>query len=281
LVGLVAAHPATAEAVELEWRDNYQVAYKEAADQHKMLLILFQAERPDALQTAVEAAFENDARIREQLARFVLVRLPVDTVIHVDGKPVTLLRHPSMAEMHGRAGLAIIDLIHEEKPYYGRVVSAYPFMRGKYYAFRVEYLPTILTLPPGTITQRTMIWAVRVHPEGPASTRGVKNPLLAREAQSHSRYQARIGVQGHQRWNLRFHRIRRLLAALGFRGEPVEVVAESWPNQTMIDSCLDCVRSWRHSSGHWNAVKSYHQAYGYDIQRGPNGIWYGTGIFAN
>jgi hypothetical protein len=257
------------------------VAYKQAADQHKMLLIFFQRERPDALQTAVEAAFENDARIRGQLARFVLVKLPVDTAIHVNGKPVTLLDHPSMAEMHGRAGLAIIDLAHEDKPYYGRVVSAYPFMRGKYYAFRVEHLPTILALPPGTITQRTMIWAVRVHPENPASTRGVKNPALASEAQSHSRYQAQLGMQGHQRWNVRFHRIRRLLAALGFRGAPVEVVAESWPNQTMIDSCIDCVQSWRRSSGHWNAVKSYHQAYGYDIQRGPNGIWYGTGIFAN
>jgi len=60
-----------------------------------------------------------------------------------------------------------------------------------------------------------------------------------------------------------------------------EVVAESWPNQTMLDSCVDCVDSWRHSSGHWQGVRSPHRAYAYDIRRGSNGIWYATGLFAD
>jgi hypothetical protein len=64
-------------------------------------------------------------------------------------------------------------------------------------------------------------------------------------------------------------------------GSASEVVAESWPNQTMIDSCLDCVDSWRHSSGHWGAVRRQHRFFAYDIRRGRNGIWYGTGIFAD
>ena len=68
---------------------------------------------------------------------------------------------------------------------------------------------------------------------------------------------------------------------MGGAGTPVEVVAESWPSQTMVDSCIDCVASWRHSEGHWRAVNGYHASYGYDIKRGGNGIWYGTGIFSN
>jgi hypothetical protein len=60
-----------------------------------------------------------------------------------------------------------------------------------------------------------------------------------------------------------------------------EVCAESWPGQGMIDSCIDCVDSWRHSSGHWQGVSRRHRAFGYDIRRGRNGIWYGTGIFAD
>ena len=49
----------------------------------------------------------------------------------------------------------------------------------------------------------------------------------------------------------------------------------------LIDSCIDCVASWRHSPGHWGAVRGRHRLFGYDIRRGRNGIWYGTGIFAN
>ena len=65
----------------------------------------------------------------------------------------------------------------------------------------------------------------------------------------------------------------------GERGMPVEVVAESWPDQDLMDSCVDCVASWRQSEGHWNAVKAKQVSYGYDIREGSNGIWYATGIF--
>jgi len=92
-------------------------------------------------------------------------------------------------------------------------------------------------------------------------------------------------VQGHQQWESRFHRIISRLTGRG-RGRamspaPIEVVAESWPNQNLVDSCVDCVDSWRHSSGHWAAVNGEHDSYGYDIQLGTNGIWYATGIFSN
>jgi hypothetical protein len=122
-----------------------------------------------------------------------------------------------------------------------------------------------------------MIWAVRIHPERPASTTGHEDPQLAQAATNHSQHQANLGVQGHQQWDSRFHRVRSMVGA----STASEVVAESWPGENMIDSCIDCVASWRQSSGHWRAVRRRHRFYGYDIRRGRNGIWYGTGIFAN
>ncbi len=122
-----------------------------------------------------------------------------------------------------------------------------------------------------------MIWAVRIHPESPASTAGSFNRALEDSAMEHSEYQARIGVQGHQGWESRFQHVVSAAHASGAS----EVVAESWPSQDLIDSCIDCVASWRQSPGHWEAVRGRHRLFGYDIRRGSNGIWYGTGIFAD
>ncbi len=57
-------------------------------------------------------------------------------------------------------------------------------------------------------------------------------------------------------------------------------MAESWPNEDLVEACVDCVHSWRQSPGHWSAVQDRHRMFGYDIKRGVNGIWYATGIFA-
>jgi len=215
-----------------------------------------------------------------------LVRLPLDARVPVDGKPSVLLSSPAFAELRSGPGLAILDLAHADASYYAYVVSICPFIAGKYYHFAPEHVATLLDLPAGSITQRTMVFAVRIHPERPASTLGEASPVLYEEAESHSHYQAQIQVQGHQQWESRFQRIiGRLFGRAGrssnVQAMPAEVVAESWPNENLIDSCVDCVDSWRHSSGHWSQVHAQHVSYGYDIQRGNNGIWYATGIFSN
>jgi hypothetical protein len=137
-------------------------------------------------------------------------------------------------------------------------------------------LVTALDLPAGTLTQRSLVWAVRMHPEAPQSTGGRFHNVLASGANEHASYQARVRQQGHQNFGSRFPR---LSAAAG--SSVTEVCAESWPNQTLMDSVVDCVASWRHSSGHWRGVSRPHRAYAYDIQRGSNGIWYATGLFAD
>jgi hypothetical protein len=270
--------PRTVETAEPLWHDRYDVAWKQAEQQQRMMLIQFTAEKPTRIQQDLEKLIASDTKLQAKLANFVLAKLPLDATVVIGGQTQSVIGHPAFAEMHGYPGLAIIDLAHEGTPHFRRVVTAYPFMYGKYFRPQASHLPVLLNLPPGTITQRTMIWAVRVHPERPASTTGAVSPTLVDAANNQSRYQADVGVQGHHNWEGRFHRLR---GVLGGNRTPVEVVAESWPSQTMIDSCIDCVASWRHSEGHWRAVRSNHRVFGYDIKRGRNGIWYGTGIFSN
>ncbi len=259
---------------ELNWHTDYSEAMREAKDEKKMLFVFFH----DKAQTAARRGFEEgvlrDARIVEKLSRYTVATLPTDAAIVVQGRSTPLLKHAAFAEMLGRQGVAIVDLRHENADYYGRVVSTFPFTSGKLYT--IPAMEIVLDLPPGTLTQRTMIFAVRRHPEAPKSTEGGMSPLLLHEASLQSDHQAAILLQGHHSWDSRFQRISSQLPG-GLNAQ--EVVAESWPNENLVEACIDCVDSWRQSPGHWGAVRSWHPLFGYDIKRGRNGIWYATGLF--
>jgi len=255
------------------WHDDYTKAMDQARAQRKMLLIVFQA-AANAAMPAFEGKSLADDEVHRLLEPFVLCRLPLDATIEKDGQSLRIVDHGAFAEMHGRQGVAIVDLAHDGEGINGHVVSTFPFSAGRYY--QADSMKVILTLPPGTLTQRTMVYAVRMHPERPASTSGEVSPVLETAAQSHSTLQAKIQVQGHHAWESRFHRIS---AQLPGGMLPQEVVAESWPNEDLVEACVDCVASWRQSPGHWSAVRDRHPLFGYDIKRGRNGIWYATGIF--
>jgi hypothetical protein len=262
------------------WLNDYAEAVRKAKSEQKMLLVHF-CQPGDANGAAIERTLSAPQN-RLKVQRFVLARLSTGAQIQQQGRTTRLLDHGSFSELRGGQGLAVIDYAHLKQPYYGYVVSALPTIGGRYYQFRPEHVATVLDLPAGTLTQRTMVFAVRTHPERPASTYGDPDPVLFDEATSHSTYQARIRYQGHHGWGSRFQRILGRLAGRNrFGGAPVEIVAESWPNQDLNDACVDCVQSWRQSSGHWGNVRAQHASYGYDIRRGENGIWYATGIFSN
>jgi len=260
----------------LEWNTDYNTAYRAAKRAKRMLLINITPSGENAQQEQVEQYIAANPALQSKLEQVQRARVPVDAELTVDGKVQKLLSFGAFAEMHGGPGFVLIDLRNVGQPYYGHAVNVLPYASGKYYHWRSDYLPVVLDLPPGTLTQRTMVWAVRVHPERPASTFAEQHPTLAQGATQHSSYQASIGVQGHHHFESRYGQ---LSGAAG--GSVSEVVAESWPDQNMIDSCIDCVSSWRQSPGHWGAVVRRHRAFGYDIRRGRNGIWYGTGIFAD
>lgn len=276
-----------APAKPLVWLDDYRTATDQAkADKKNVLIHFYRASdqtkknAPNAIDSVanIERTL-SEPGIRERLDNYVLVKLPIETEIKVKGESVKLLSHGAFSELRKGPGVAMIDYAHEKAPYHGYVVSVLPFTPGKYYQFRTSHLLTMLDLPAGTLTQRSMIFAVRIHPERPASTNGEDDPILLSEAKSHSNYQAQIRVQGHHHWESRFQRIIGRLLGRGKSGSPVEVVAESWPSQDLMDSCVDCVASWRQSDGHWSAVSARQASYGYDIRQSDNGIWYATGIF--
>lgn len=255
------------------WHADYSKAVAQAKRDGKMLLIHFVDEN-DQRSRSLESVALQDADVGRLLNRYALLRLPHDATVPIDDKEVTLLKHEAFSEMLGRPGLAIVDYAHRNSAHYETVVSQFPLTETLSYSAR--QVAVMLDLPPGTLTQRTLIYAVRTHPERPASADGELLPELQREAESHSSYQARILRQGHHQWEVRFHRLNALLP----RGLVArEVCAESWPGQSLVEAAIECVRCWRLSSGHWSAVRARQSAFGYDMKRGRNGVWYATGVF--
>ncbi len=263
-----------AKVPPIRWQSNYFDAVRTATQRRQMLLVLFRTPGGCALCDRFEKETLADVQVRFRLAQTVCLKLPLDAKVPEGDRLVALLDHPAFAEMHHTPGLAILDYAHPEPHLFGQVVSVFPFLDGQVYS--VDQMKAILDLPPGTLTQRTLIYAVRTHPERPASANGRFDPLLAAEAESHSQYQAQILRQGHHFWESRFHRINSRLPAgcLAF-----EVCAESWPGQALLPAAIECVRCWRLSAGHWRSVSSPCTVYGYDMKRGANGVWYATGIF--
>ncbi len=267
----------------LNWYTDYAAACDEARSAKKMLLVNFVPRDQSDAQRGLEKFLRSDQSIRGQLNDYVLVRVSEDEragglLIPLRKKNrVRLIEDATFQHLGGKPGLAILDFQHAKESYYGQVVTVLPFANGKYYRWKNSQFAVALGLPAGTITERMMVWAVRIHPERPQSTVGTMHPELVALATKHSEYQAQIGVQGHQNFETRAQKVRFVTHS----NEVSEVVAESWENQDLVDSCIDCVASWRQSPGHWAGVSSRHRLYGYDIRKGSNGIWYGTGLFAN
>lgn len=259
---------------ELSWLDDYRDGTDLAEQEGKMLLIYFRDMGENPLCDQFESEALSDAQVVRNLAAYVRVVLPLDAKIVSGGKELALQSHPSFLEMRGQPGVAIVDYMHKDTSNFGCVVSQFPFIKGGPYD--AQKMQVVLSLPEGSLTQRTLIYAVRIHPERPASTNGPLDPYLAAEAEKHSIHQARIRLQGHHQWSFRSRRIN---GRLGSGLLASEVCAESWPGEGLLEAAIECVRCWRYSSGHWGAVRAENSAWGYDMKRGSNGIWYATGIF--
>ena len=268
--------PPAGDAPEAEaaWHSDYAKAMTEAESRNKMMFIYFCG--TDCSQSCNRFKKEtlDDPRVRRKLHDYVCVQIPLDAKINIQGEDMVLLEHESFHEMLGKPGIAIVDFRSTEGPLRGSVISTFPIIKKHWYT--PERMAVILDLPTGSLTQRTLIYAVRIHPDKPESTDGRPLSSLQKEAQEHSQYQANIRLQGHHRWGTRF---RRIVARLPGGMTAREVCAESWPNENLVEAAIECVRCWRFSEGHWSAVRARHRFFGYDMRRGGNGIWYATGIF--
>ncbi|MDR3199036.1 MAG: hypothetical protein LBU34_14310 [Planctomycetaceae bacterium] len=298
----------------LSWETDYAAASQKAKEQSKNLLIYFYAEAdslliPNSTEERFVKAGNNEIRqvvyVLPQLQKplpiaaacrefeqrvfykqevidlfnnYILLKLPIDAVqeSEVEGQTGTpVLDLPKFREMAHLPGLAVIDYEHATAPYYENLVGILPFLRAK--PPTTEQVQTFLTLPPGTLTQRTLIYALRIHPERPLSTIGTFHSSLTKEATDHSIYQAKTGVLGHQNFGTRSGRISEELGLVSVS----EICAQSWTDEGLFEAAIGCVRAWRNSSGHWTAARKKHTYYGYDMVLGSNNIWYATGIFVD
>ena len=260
------------------WQTSYREALNQAKADKTLALLWFCDPSESDENEKFALAVLNHPDVQKRLAGVALVKLPLDAAIagssEMDPSTV-LLDHAAFAEMLHKPGLAMVDMRDETSPHFHHVVSVYPFVRQP---ISREGLIAMLDLPSGSLTQRTLIWAVRTHSESPLSASGDYSTYLASQAESHSQHQASINLQGHHNWDQRFQEIN---GNLGTGMVSREVCAESWPNQHLVEAAEECVHSWRQSSGHWEGVSSKHASFGYDMKLGTSGIWYATGIFGD
>ena len=257
------------------WLDNYDLAIRQAAEQGKLVLLWFVDDSWAKADAQFDRAVLQQPEIAERIGdRFVACRLSAGTTVMENHAEVKLLEHVAFEEMVKSPGFAILDLTDVQSPLHRRVVSVLPF-RKEYPT--ADKLTVLLDLPPGSLTQRTLIYAVRTHPDRPASASSKLSPVLAEASESHATHQASITLQGHHQWESRFHAINARLPA-GLISQ--EVCAESWPGQPLVEAAIECVDSWRQSPGHWEAVSTWPELFAYDMKRGHNGVWYAAGIFA-
>jgi hypothetical protein len=229
-----------------EVHTDYYDAYREAQDGGRMLLIDF------------GTGFDFEHIDQAKLSRYVLCRISANTEVEVDGEHRRLLDLPAYAHLDGGPGLAVIDLTDEKRRTFGRPVSLLPHRH-----VTPHKVGTMLDLPRGTLTQRTLLWAFRIRPERPRGLFGRPCPRLMAHAARHSRVQCRANHQHH---------------AASYPGSS-EIVAESWPwNRNVADAAIDIVWSWSQSPGHWGAASRAWSHFGCDMK--TNGQkWYETGVF--
>jgi hypothetical protein len=258
------------------WHTDYAVAYKQAREEKKDLFIYFRDDE------TYDEMFE-DAEVQDGLKSRVCVRIPTNYV----HKEEVLMEHPALEDMLRSPGILIVSLHDPELPFYQEVVSAHPFVRSRYAwvpYYGPEEVKVILDLPEyASLTQRSMMYAVTVHPEQPQSVYCECHPAFLGHAERHSNRQASMMHQHHADIIGASYAMSQ---EAGYNvGLSSEVVAESWGRfvggENVLEASFSCIDAWRHSSGHWSAVSRQHRYFGYDIARGDNGTWYATGIFSD
>jgi len=226
-----------------EAHTDYYAAYRQARDGKRMLLI----------DMGVEFDFSTVAP--EKLSGHVLCKVPVDHRIDVNGQRVRLIDSPAFQALGKQPGLVVVDLRNEKTR--RLAVSVVPRRH-----VTKQHVEALLLLPAGTLTQRTLLWAFRVHPERPAGVLGQADTALMSHASNHSAEQAQFNVMYH---------------AYSFPGS-FEIVAASWTNQTMVDAAIELVNLWRNSPPHWWAATGQWHKFGCDMK--SNGQqWFATGVF--
>ena len=264
------------------WHTDYENARREAKAAKKMLLVNFVADGGSSDQRSFEKYLHENEAIRKELGDYVLVRVPenerrgalrLGLLRKSRGR---LLDDPAYKYMTKTPGVAIVDFKHANQEFSGRVVTALPFKNGKYYRWTNSHLAVALDLP-GRHDHPADHGLGRPHPsEAPRSTDGKMHAALAAAPRSirptRPRSACRATTMGIARASPR-------LADACRRSERSRrrELAEPGPDRflhRLRAELATLVRPLERRQRHAHLLRLRHP------QR-PNGIWYGTGIFAN
>lgn len=254
------------------WHTDYYEAQVAAEKRYQNLLINFTDNSAESQDLSTHL---HTLVLYKHLKFYTTAELPTTTTITYGDAEHQLIKEDFAKYLYGQPGIVIINYSNPEDPTYNYSVSAIPAR----YLNTQDKILKLLQLPEGSITQRTMIWALRTHPARPQSVNGPQNNYLRTETALAAQYQAQIGQQGHHNWNARFARISNRIPGLA-----KEIVSETWPGRNrLVPAALDLVNSWyeadRHQAvGHWGVAMRRTQAYSYDMAYGSNGLWYSSGI---
>ncbi|MDR3182172.1 MAG: hypothetical protein LBT89_04490 [Planctomycetaceae bacterium] len=258
----------------IHWETDYTAALRSAKESRRNLLVYFDAESAASEHAAACSTFNQTVlqnwNVQSELARYVLLKLPM---AELEANPA--VQEYYSTEMANHPGLVLSEFENPDAPYYGQTVAILPFWQSV--APTVPEMLKFLTLPAGTLTQRTMIYAVRIHQHQPLGADGIPDPIAVSAATEQAEYQADKGVMGHQNYG---GRSSRALEALG-GGSPSEICAQSYSSKSLFEGAIGCMRAWRNSSAHWNLVRRQHTYFGFDIRRGKGDAWYATGFFVD
>lgn len=267
----------TRQIGELAWHTDYSAAYRQARTEHKQLLMFFRDEMDLLTAGKLEQEVLSKTELKEPLNHFVRLVLPTTTLAPLpkdakpEEKPVRLLEYTAFSHMHNHAGLAILDLVDEKDHLFGKVVSAHPFSSntlGSTGSVRV-----MLELPRGTITQRTLTYVLRTHPEQPVSAWGKGDFILYEQCRIAAQLMANYNSVGHHDWGNRS-----AFVGSQFGSSPMEV-ASIGGGSTLFEAAQSAVNVWRGSGVHWGMMITPNRFFGYDMVQAPNGTWYANGIF--
>jgi hypothetical protein len=272
--------------VPIDWETDYEYAMKTAEQSTRYLLIYLYAdggsELPESMASlpVIPACREfgtvvlDDDFVRSGLAGHVLLKLPMDTKITgEDGTKQSIYSLPGFEHMLEHPGLVVVDFANRDTSYYGEVVGILPFLWGD--CPTAKQSATFLNLPSGTLTQRTLTYAVRIHPNQPLSSDGKPLPIVVQAATEHALYQAERGILGHQNYGKRSYQVREVLGG----GSPSEICAQSRSGLGLFEGAIACMRLWRNSGAHWSICRRHHTYYGYDMARSKSGAWFAVGFF--
>ncbi len=256
-----------------EWTSEYVAAYQRAIAERQFLVMLFR----EPLSASGEVSTDGLPIAADVAGAGDFVRVVVPTTMPVPGQPADaaprLLDHRSFRHLQGEPGIAVVDLTRTDSPQFGRVVSAFPGTTGR--DSIIEALQPTLSLPEGTISQRSLLLGLRGSFPNSAFAELKYDTNLNELANRNSRYMAHLDQTGLFETDEGRAAVRK---QFGDDAQLRELIFATDSAVTIQSAASQAVEHWK-SNGELDvdAVKSDVTAYGLELFQSPtSNRWFAT-----